>query len=418
MELIRLEIHNYKSLRSIELSPERVNGFVGPNGAGKTNLVDCLDFLSECYRLGVELAVARKGGYESIAHRKMRRTKAGISFQVGAYFEPAEVRIMNQPKLSTPLYMGHYFELRARGGTIRSEYDILNESFFIATLTLDLQLHRIATIDRQKDQIKLTKDDESLFRTVGLRDIDYFTQDKRRLFNSSESFMVAFSRLVPLFSVFNRALGAIRAYNISPRHARDVGIPIANAELERSGGNLPAVVDFLKRGHPKSWNAVMESMRSIMPNLTSINVDYTVGQTLGLFFEETGIGRPWSVNQVSDGTMQALALLTAIHNPRSSIIAIEEIENSLHPWIVRDLIRAAKRVNTKKQLFLTTHSPMVMNELGADSISVVWRESGETRIEALGKLDHNIVEAWKRGEIETFDAIATGAIGQAIPPSE
>src|SRR5688572_32146599 len=46
---------------------------------GKSNLADCLDFISEIYRHGLEMAVARKGGYENIAFRRMRRAKGGIS---------------------------------------------------------------------------------------------------------------------------------------------------------------------------------------------------------------------------------------------------------------------------------------------------------------------------------------------------
>jgi len=62
MRVRELEIRNYKSLRHVRLRPEDFGVLVGANAAGKSNLTDCLEFISEVYRHGLELAVARRGG--------------------------------------------------------------------------------------------------------------------------------------------------------------------------------------------------------------------------------------------------------------------------------------------------------------------------------------------------------------------
>ena len=86
MRITQLKVQNYKSLRSITLEPSGLTVLVGANGSGKSNLADCLDFISEVYRHGLEVAVARKGGYENIAHRKQRRSKGavGVALRRGA----------------------------------------------------------------------------------------------------------------------------------------------------------------------------------------------------------------------------------------------------------------------------------------------------------------------------------------------
>ena len=74
MRIESLTISRYRSLYGVSLRPGDLTVVVGPNNAGKTNLVDAVDFLAEAYRFGLEVAVGRKGGFENIAHRKVRRT--------------------------------------------------------------------------------------------------------------------------------------------------------------------------------------------------------------------------------------------------------------------------------------------------------------------------------------------------------
>ncbi|HYW06589.1 MAG TPA: AAA family ATPase, partial [Longimicrobium sp.] len=65
MELRRLSIKNYKSVKSVEFTPGPLTALVGPNAAGKSNFADGIGFLADLYRDGLEIAVARRGGYEN-----------------------------------------------------------------------------------------------------------------------------------------------------------------------------------------------------------------------------------------------------------------------------------------------------------------------------------------------------------------
>ena len=73
--------------------------------------------------------------------------------------------------------------------------------------------------------------------------------------------------------------------------------------------------------------------------------------------------QPWAAEDISDGTIQAIALLTATFDPRIPILVIEEPENSVHPWAIRNFIEAFREVSEKKQIFLTTHSPIVIDQI-------------------------------------------------------
>src|SRR6266849_6035281 len=84
MRILELGIHNYKSLRAVNMSPGPLSVLLGPNAAGKSNFCDAIDFLGEMYRWNLELAVARHGGFENICYRHTRRSKSPIELLVTA----------------------------------------------------------------------------------------------------------------------------------------------------------------------------------------------------------------------------------------------------------------------------------------------------------------------------------------------
>jgi predicted ATPase len=185
--------------------------------------------------------------------------------------------------------------------------------------------------------------------------------------------------------------------------------------MDIHGGNLPAVISMLQDSYPKVWSEIMETMSKIIPNLEKIDVDYTSTRTLGLYFFEKGFGRAWNVSEISDGTIHTLALLVALHDPRTTMLVLEEPENSVHSWILRNIIESAGLASKKKQIMFTTHSPIVVNSLQVDNVWVMWRSNGESQLAKLRSFDREIVEAIDEGEIEMFDLIDTGAIPEAIP---
>lgn len=78
----RIRIANFKSLKDVEIRPSGLTALVGPNNAGKSNFALAMNFLAEVHQHGLEAAIARAGGIENIALRKMRRSKSPVAFGV------------------------------------------------------------------------------------------------------------------------------------------------------------------------------------------------------------------------------------------------------------------------------------------------------------------------------------------------
>jgi predicted ATPase len=212
-------------------------------------------------------------------------------------------------------------------------------------------------------------------------------------------------------------MGSMRLYQLVPLEGRRPGVPTPNAEVDTHGQNLPALVSFLRKNDPAAWQQVIEAMQRIVPELTDIKTDFTPDRLLALQFVERGVRRPWSAEDISDGTIQALGMYTAIFDPRASLILIEEPENSVHPWIIRNFIDACRAAG-KRQIILTTHSPALLEYLNPQEITVVWKRHGRTFIVPLPKVDSTVNSLWSEGSLSIFDMLDSGLIPQAVPGDE
>jgi len=390
MRLKRLEIRNYKSLRDIAIEPTPLSVFVGPNGAGKTNLADALDFLGHTYRWNLESAVAEKGGYENICYRDVRRSKDPIRFRIVSDLtlsSSLDVFALSPKKRVDPgsFVLDHLFEFKAKSRGIQSPFSISTEEIIVRTPLEPFQ--EVFHGSRQELDREFLGAIAVTDSALVLQGLSFLTAELRRL----------------------------RVFQLNPRSCRDSGVPTPSPDLDRFGGNLPAAVAFLKKHHPEEFDHVLDTVRRITPNVEDIETGFTHTKTLALFVKERGISRPWTSEDISDGTIQTIALLTAIFDPRSSLVVIEEPENSVHPWALRNLVEAFRTASEKKQILLTTHSPILIDQLKPEEIWVVQKPGTETKIDPLLSLDPSLKEAWGQGKFTLSEYLDSGAVPEAVP---
>ncbi|MFQ6029147.1 MAG: AAA family ATPase [Dehalococcoidia bacterium] len=445
MPITSLNIHNYKSLRDINLNIPPFMVLVGANAAGKSNLIDALHFISEVYRLGLEVAVARKGGYENICFRRSRRSKAPIRFEINARI-PLRTQVMPRAGM---LVVKHKFDIQAKGESISADFMIKDES-----LTLDYR--RTARRSRASRQLALSEFDDvpdlpaqiqllSVKRVDSLLKVEtpdlyeyqqrlgreeprdeYLARTFRNLervaswgqtleSEETELSTVQISRLFLPLRIFPSMMSSTRVYQLSPGMCREPGVPTPNPELDRFGNNLPAMIEYIRRHYPETYSSIRNYLRQIIPSLDDVEVVYTHRKTITLSFKELEIKRSWPVEDVSDGTVQVLAILTALFDPRVDLVAIEEPENSVHPWIIRTLIEAAREASKQKQIILTTHSPVLIESVVPNELRIAYKRHGETTISPALSLDDAMNTVWESGEVSLFDYIDSGIVPEAVP---
>lgn len=405
MRLHRLEIHNYKSLRNVAIEPTPLSVFVGPNAAGKTNLADAIDFLGHVYAWGLEKAVQNKGGYENICYRDIRRSKEPISFRVVLEFPYRHWVGFKSIEPAAFALIDHSFSFKARSGGIPARFAILSEEITISRRNRRDPFQEDRRITRDAGKVQGLSEAE--------RETLWMEEQEERLESSLILSMLKIFRL-PTKS-FESLMGSLRVFQLDPRSCRETGVPIPNPDLARSGRNLPVVLDHLKKSFPDEYAGVLETARRVMPTLEDIETGWTHRRAMTLFLKERGIRRPWTSEDISDGTIQTLALLVATFDPRTSLVVIEEPENSVHPWALRNLVEAFRRASQDKQILLTTHSPILIDQLKPEEVWVVQKPGTETRIDPLVSLAPSLRETWGQGKFTLSEYLDSGAVPEAVP---
>jgi predicted ATPase len=83
-------------------------------------------------------------------------------------------------------------------------------------------------------------------------------------------------------------------------------------------------------------------------------------------------GEGISAQDVSEGTLLTLSLLTLLHGePAPRVLLLDDVERGLHPRAQRDLIEQLRKVlelRPELQIILSSHSPYVIDQLKPEEV--------------------------------------------------
>lgn len=158
-------------------------------------------------------------------------------------------------------------------------------------------------------------------------------------------------------------LASWRSYYLEPRLSmRSEQSPAPVDDIGALGEHLVSFLYRVKNEQPQTWAAIRRTLRVFVPAVESVDVQLDERRgTLDLDVREGGIS--YSSRLVSEGTLRVLALIAALTNPFSGLVAFEEPENGVHPrrieLIARLLVSQAIEAQRPKQIVVTTHSPIL-----------------------------------------------------------
>ena len=76
------------------------------------------------------------------------------------------------------------------------------------------------------------------------------------------------------------------------------------------------------------------------------------------------------LDDLSDGTVLLIALVVKVFRSTKSLLIIEELENSIHPKALQDLIYFFKSFGDEKQFVITTHSSSLLNMIAPEEVVI------------------------------------------------
>ena len=369
MKIESIKINNFRTLYDVELEnipPLAV--FVGRNGSGKSTLFQVFAFLKDALQNNVTVALQRLGGYKEVASR-------------GHEGQPIEFDI----KFRTPDMNGRYILKISdgeKGPVVQSEALKDGARFFQFT---------------EGKGVFIGIGDASDFgieEKVDIEDSKESTEDSGGLFGSEQVLDSPDILALKGFGQFKKFAGASALRNfIENWHIFDFHIHAARQRaavgvaehLSESGDNLAVVVQNLYEKNRKTFDEILEKLKSRIPSISKVVTSVTEDGHVLLRFQDGAFKDPFLARHVSDGTIKMFAYMVLLHDPKPHpFLCIEEPENQLYPdmlgVLVGELRDYAKRGG---QVFVSTHSPDMLNETEIEEAFLLKRTEGITSIEPI-----------------------------------
>ena len=372
-----------------ELSVEPLNVLIGPNASGKSNLIEALSILRAAPR-DLQAPIREGGGLrdwlwkgspisgvatvdvtvESLGSQVPIRYRLCFS-ETGTRFELRDEVVESERPLSE-FEMQPYIYYRYEEGR-----PVLN----VLTTTGQNRFERsLKREDVQPDQSILSQ----------RRDPDTYPE------------------LTYIANKFER-MSFYREFHVGrhtpPRLPQRTDLQ--QDRLLEDASNLGLVLnDLLNR--PTIKHQLLERMRDFYPSIEDVFTSLT-GGTVQIFFHEKGLHHAVPATRLSDGSLRYLCLLAVLCHPTPPpIICIEEPEIGLHPDVISEVAKLLIDASSRSQIFVTTHSDILVDELTdvPESVIVCEKIDGATQLRRLDAdelkpwlIDYRLGELWTRGEI-------------------
>lgn len=351
----RIQVRGFKSLRDVTLEPGRVTVLVGPNGAGKSNLLAFLRLLPRLASSSLQSYVFQLGGASRLFHHGPKRTPRA-SFRVDFTGDAGA-----DHAYSAELVYGAGDRV-----ALENEY-----------------VHRREAPGWREESVGSSGAESSLPRLVDASGHTGMTE------------VLAYLRGMGFFHFHDTSSGSV----LRQAAAGDQG-----RYVRWDGHHLPALLHRLSRSSAPddraAWERIQRIMRRIAPSIAQlrpvpadpndasdppsrVQLDWTDDQ-----------GTEFGVGDLSDGTLRALALVTALAQPPATIprfVTIDEPELGLHPAALALFAGLVRSVSQRCQVVLATQSPMLLNHFEAEDVVVVERDDGAT---VLRRLDADALAPW------------------------
>ena len=371
--LTRVQYRNFMSFADEEVDLGDLIVLVGPNGSGKSNFIEGLRFLRDALRIGLDTAVANRGGIELVRRKRP-----------GGRGRPPDMEIRIEGMAANQRF-SYGVSIAARAG---GDWHVRSERCRLAA--------------SGTEQYTLDRDGDGGFTIQGPEDDPHgdSRMDGGRVDPKVFTLQLAgrpFHRIVTLL----RNLGT---FNIYPDTLRQPQRLLEPRWLQDDGRNLASLLRRLRdRRHPAA-DRIRDALADLIPGVSNFKVSMNGGYaSISLALNVSGKDMWFDASQVSDGTLRLLGIATAIHQwPAPSLIAIEEPELTVHPGaavvLTDELVEAAQRT----QILVTTHSPDIVARMPVSALRVVEATEQGTRIDSVSA---NQVDAVNKNLFSAGDLI-------------
>ncbi|MDY5004544.1 MAG: AAA family ATPase [Atopobiaceae bacterium] len=410
MKLLSLTVGGFKNLSQTTIELGGITAFVSPNNYGKSNLLDAIDF-------GIDFINESP---------KDRNSMMG--------YVPA---IPLVPELSNEHY---HFEVEFEDEEL-GEYRFVKYGFSFAWIRDDGTGQTITDETLQISSQNNGRWTNYLKRKEGKYRKGHDTRSFRSI--SLDGNQLAIDVLTAIEDIeINPAIKKIKELGFSLCTSLDASLRFRPTPIEAiSDGSMNNLADFddsdipramyrLKANHKDRYDELLSALFTLFPEFQEISVNpyelkkeehdalekslhdaegddkipFRIRDELyRITIRSSNLNQPVNVNMMSTGTKRIIWLLTnvvmaSVHN--APCLGVEEIETSIHPKMLQQLLEILDENIDKTALLVTSHSPFLIQYLQPSQIYLgVPNDNGVAKFKRIRKdaLDEIESLAYDRG---------------------
>jgi predicted ATPase len=370
MNIQKIQIKGFRSLRDVSWTPGKLNVLIGPNGSGKSNVLRALALLQQAANGELPQAVVKQGGIATLLWDR-RATELMWTLKTDPLGQQWDV---------TRDALTYELHLRQLGSTssYRIEYELLGK------------YRQMETGERRQPFKFLERDPRHAvtfdFEDRALAAHEGSVPDEQPLLS-----MMSGPFGNPVVIDFRDRLASWGIYHDLHVDQQATVRQAAVARLEKrvaaDGQNLIPVLHTLYTGHRDFKKSVDSAMRAAFgADFEELVFPPAADQRVQLRIRWRSLKTEQSAADLSDGTIRFLMLLAIFASPDpGALIAVDEPEVGLHPSMFPIVAEFAAEAAMRSQVVLTTHSPQFLDAFGKDAptTAVTQWADGETRLSVI-----------------------------------
>ncbi len=373
---------------ALELEP--LNVLIGPNASGKSNLIEALSLLAAAPR-DLQAPIREGGGVgewtwkgaDTLVAATVEATIASPMFDMPTRYRLAfcdlysSFDILEERIETEHPYSGHaqpylYYRNRPRYG---------------------LPLLNVRTQTAESAQEPVGQNANSAPADRFVRHLEREEVKPGESILSQRRDISSYPELTMLATYFER-MDFYREWNLGrftpPRRPQQADLP--NHVLLEDASNLGLVLSKLLN-QPKIRQQILDGLKTFYPAIYHVGVEIT-GGVVQIFFHERGLHQAIPAMRLSDGSLRYLCLLAVLLDPFPlRVVCIEEPELGLHPDVIPDLAKLLVEASQRMQLFVTTHSDILVDALTETPEAIIVCEKPEASTQ-LRRLDREELKPW------------------------
>ncbi|MDO9508841.1 MAG: AAA family ATPase [Thermovirgaceae bacterium] len=373
----RIRISGFRRLQEMDLPMKTFMVLIGANGVGKTTLLDAFSMLSASASGKLNSTLSGFGG---IGNLLTRGRCSEISFFVD----------MDIPG-HRPLEYELHLEPKGTGYSISRE-----------TLS--------QTREGYDEPFKHIDSSDGDIRYYGTEEKSFVRPDWEH--SPLETSLSQIPKMYRQPEELRRILATTTQYHVLDVSARaPVKMPQSMKPAVLPGPDGEDLVPYLytlRESDRDRYDAVIDSLRAAFPDLEDLGFPPVAAGMLAMTWKDRQFGKPMYMNELSEGTLRFLWLVSLLQSPDlSSITMIDEPEVSLHPELLSLLAETMREASKRTQLIVATHSDGLIRFLNPEEVVVMdIDEQGGAVATWADSLDvekwlaeYSLDEIWRMGRI-------------------